>query len=82
MTRPHPTVRSAVGAILVLGFAAGVGYRWMQGAGVDTLYQLMLVVLVAAGGIAVFGRRTFTTAADQAEEIADSGGDDGTDTEE
>jgi len=82
VTRPNPTIRSVVGAILVLGFAAGVGFRWMQGAGVDTLYQLMLVVLVAAGGIAVFGRRTFTTAADQADDLTTSGGDDGTETGE
>lgn len=68
--RPYRALRAAVGTIAVLSVLALWAHAQLADEPLDMLWQLAVLIIVCAGAISVFGRRTFETAADTAKEIS------------
>ena len=82
-TRPYRALRATVGTVaigLVLGLWA---HARLTGGSLSTLWEVVVLAIVIAGGYSVFGRRTMSAAMDHAQELTDgSSGQDDQDTKE
>lgn len=76
-TRPYRALRAGVGTI-VIGAFVGLWIRgYLVADPLGTLWDVVMLVLLFAGAIAVFGRRTMQTAVDEAQEIRGQGDQEG-----
>ncbi|WP_434531031.1 hypothetical protein ACODNH_05310 [Haloarcula sp. NS06] len=67
--QPYRALRSGIGALIIV-FVVGLwGHGQLTGQPMGTLWHIVMLAIVIAAGIAVFGRRTFTTALDEAEQV-------------
>lgn len=73
--QPYRALRAVVGTAIIVTVVALWVWGHVQGQRLGTLWDVVLLALLIASGIAVFGRRTFVDALDEAEQI--KGGDDG-----
>ncbi|OYR54330.1 hypothetical protein [Halorubrum halodurans] len=80
-TRPYRALRAGVGTVVI----ATVLALWVRGQIVGdplgTLWDVVVLALLLASGYAVYGRRTMTTAVEDAQELSEGGSSD-TDEEE
>jgi hypothetical protein len=74
--RPYRALRAAIGAIVVMAVTALWIYGQMAGQPLGTLWDVVMLSIVIAAGFAVFGRRTFSAAVDEAESLKRSDSDD------
>ncbi|GGK74628.1 hypothetical protein [Haloarcula sebkhae] len=74
--RPYRALRATVGTAVI----ATVTALWAHGQLTDnplgTLWEVVILAIVIAAGFAVFGRRTFGAALDEAEQVKGGDGDD------
>jgi len=73
--RPYRALRALVGTAVITTVTAMWAYGQLYGQPLGTLWEVVILAIVIASGIAVFGRRTFGTALDEAEQVK-GGGDD------
>jgi len=77
--RPYRALRAGVGTVVILSVVGLWVHGQLTGRPLGTLWDVVALAIVIAAGIAVFGRQTFTTALDEAEQVS---GDDGTESKE
>lgn len=82
-TRPYRALRATVGTVAI-GLVLGL---WAQarltGGSLSTLWEVVVLAIVIAGGYSVFGRRTMSAAMDDAQQLTDgSSGQDDQETKE
>jgi hypothetical protein len=77
-TRPYRALRAGVGAGVILVVVAMWAHGQLTGDPLSTLWEVVVLAIVLAGGYSVFGHSTMSAAIDDAQEIAD-GSDDGED---
>lgn len=73
--RPYRALRAAIGAGVITVVTAMWVYAQLKGQPLGTLWEVVMLAIVIAAGFAVFGRRTFGAALDEAEQVS-GGGDD------
>ena len=75
-TRPYRALRAGVGAGVILVVVAMWAHGQLTGDPLSTLWEVVVLAIVLAGGYSVFGHSTMSAAIDDAQEIAD-GSEDG-----
>ena len=79
-TRPYRALRAGVGASVILVVVAMWAHGQLTGDPLSTLWEVVVLAIVLAGGYSVFGHSTMSAAIDDAQEItdgSDGGEDDG-----
>lgn len=76
--RPYRALRAFIGATIILVVLGLWAHAQLQGTTLGTLWDVVVLALVAAAGIAVFGRRTFEAAVEASQQLQGDGGDDST----
>jgi len=74
-TRPYRTLRALVGTGAVALVLALWAYGQLTGDPLSTLWEVVVLAIVIAGGYAVFGESTMSAAMDDAQNLTDGGGD-------
>lgn len=70
--RPYRALRAVVGTGVIALVVALWAHAQLTGDPLGTLWDVVLLALLIASGIAVFGRRTMTTALEEAQDVRDS----------
>ena len=74
-TRPYRALRAGVGAGVVLVVVAMWAHGQLTGDPLSTLWEVVVLAIVLAGGYSVFGHSTMSAAIDDAQEITDGSDD-------
>ena len=74
-TRPYRTLRALVGTGAVVLVLALWAHGQLTGDPLSTLWEVVVLAIVIAGGYAVFGESTMSAAMDDAQDLTDGGGD-------
>ena len=72
--RPYRALRAFVGTVVLLVTFGLWAYAQLSGQGLGTLWDVVALAIVIAAGYAVFGKRTFGAALEEAQDV--QGGDD------
>jgi uncharacterized protein (DUF58 family) len=76
--RPYRALRAGVGTVLIGVVIALWAHGQLTGQPLGTLWDVVILALLIASGMAVFGRRTFGAALEEAEKVSGDDGEDGT----
>jgi len=74
-TRPYRALRAGVGAGVILVVVAMWAHGQLTGDPLSTLWEVVVLAIVLAGGYSVFGHSTMSAAIDDAQEITDGSDD-------
>lgn len=74
-TRPYRTLRALVGTGAVALVLALWAHGQLTGDPLSTLWEVVVLAIVIAGGYAVFGESTMSAAMDDAQDLTDGGGE-------
>jgi hypothetical protein len=74
-TRPYRALRAGVGAGVILVVVAMWAHGQLTGDPLSTLWEVVVLAIVLAGGYSVFGHSTMSAAIDDAQDIADGSDD-------
>jgi hypothetical protein len=78
--QPYRALRAGFGAVLLALVVGLWAHGQLAGEPMGTLWELVILALVLAGGYSVFGEQTMTSAVDTAQDLQGGGdqeGDDG-----
>ena len=73
--RPYRALRAGVGAGVIAVVVGLWAHGQLTGDELGTLWEVVVLAIVLAGGYSVFGHRTMNAAVDDAQELADGAGD-------
>ena len=73
--RPYRALRAGVGAGVITVVIALWAHGQLTGDELGTLWEVVVLAIVLAGGYSVFGHSTMSAAVDDAQELADGSGD-------
>jgi hypothetical protein len=68
-TRPYRALRAGVGTVAVVLVLALWAHSQLTGDPLSTLWEVVVLAIVIAGGYAVFGQRTMSAAMDDAQDL-------------
>ena len=76
-TQPYRALRAVVGSAIIATVLALWAHGQLTDQPLDMLWDVVVLGLLIASGIAVFGRRTMQTAVDAAQDITNDDGSSG-----
>jgi len=74
--RPYRALRAFVGTVVLLVTFGLWAHSQLSGQGLGTLWDVVALAIVIAAGYAVFGKRTFGAALEEAQDVQGGDGDD------
>jgi len=82
-TRPYRALRALLGTAVIATIVGLWAHAQLTGGRMGTLWEVVMLALVLASAIAVFGRRTVEAAVEASQQLQDQNNDDSTsDTDE
>jgi hypothetical protein len=69
-TRPYRALRAVVGAVVIATTVGLWAHGKVVGSELGTLWDVVVIALLIASGIAVFGRDTMTTGLEEAKDVS------------
>ncbi|ACM56364.1 hypothetical protein [Halorubrum lacusprofundi] len=73
--RPYRALRAGVGASVIAVVVALWAHGQLTGDELGTLWEVVVLAIILAGGYSVFGHSTMSAAVDDAQELADGADD-------
>jgi hypothetical protein len=73
-TRPYRALRAGVGTVVITVVLGLWTYGKYTGEPLGAMWDVVVIALLIASGIAVFGRKTMTAGLDEAQDVAGQSG--------